>query len=141
MDFPSGTWKLNIASIQNQTTDRVSGGAYAIRFNFNNANPAYAQMEFDVPNGASKVTVYYGRWGGDPGSTWRLEYSTDQGTTWKQMGEHVTDAGPIAKLKTFMMDINVPVRFRVHKLALGTSTTTISNGRLNIDDFAVYQPY
>ncbi len=141
MDFPSGKWKLNIASIQNQTTDRVSSGAYAIRFNFNNSVAAYAQMEFDAPLGASKVTVYYGRWGGDPGSTWRLEYSTDQGATWKQMGEHVTDAGPVAKLKTFMMDIHVPVRFRIHKLALGTSTTTISNGRLSIDDFAVYQPY
>lgn len=141
MELPTGTWKFNIAGLRNQVTDRVSSGTHAIRFNLNNANPAYAQMEFDVPDGASKVTVYYARWGGDPGSTWRLEYSIDQGASWKQMGEHVTDASSEIKLKTFMMDINVPVRFRIHKLGLGTSTTTISNGRLNIDDFAVYQPY
>lgn len=141
MELPTGTWRFNIAGLRNQVTDRIASGTHAIRFNLNNANPAYAQMEFDVPDGASKVTVYYARFGGDPGSTWRLEYSIDQGATWKQTGEHVTDADSEIKLKTFMMDINVPVRFRIHKLGLGTSTTTISNGRLNIDDFAVYQPY
>src|SRR5690606_15466379 len=66
MDFPSGEWRFNIAGIRNQSTDRVSSGTHAIRFNLNNSDLSYAQMEFDVPDGASKVTVYYGRWGGDP---------------------------------------------------------------------------
>lgn len=141
VDLPSGKWKFNNAGLRNEYTDRVVSGTHAIRFNLNNTTSCYAQMENDVPDGASKVTVYYGQWGGDPGSTWRLEYSTDQGATWKQMGEHVTDASPVPKLKTYMMDIRVPVRFRINKLGLGTSTATISNGRLNIDDFAIYQPY
>jgi len=140
VDLPSGKWRFNNSGLRNESTDRIVSGTHAVRFNLNNTASAYAQMEYDVPNGASKVTVYYGQWGGDPGSTWRLEYSTDQGVTWKQIGEHVTDASSVAKLKTFMMDINVPVRFRINKLGLGTSTTTISNGRLNIDDFAIYQP-
>jgi hypothetical protein len=139
--LPSGLWKFNNAGLRNETTDRIVTGKNAIRFNLNNTTSCYGQMQFDVPNGASKVTLYYAIWGGDPGSTWRLEYSTDQGTTWKQTGEHITDATAVPKLKTFMLDINVPVRFRINKLGLGTSTSTISNGRLNIDDFAVYQPY
>ncbi len=140
VDLPSGKWKFNNSGLRNESTDRVVTGTHAVRFNLNNTTSCFAQMEYDVPSGASKVTVYYGQWGGDPGSTWRLEYSTDQGSSWKQMGEHVTDANSVAKLKTFMMDIRVPVRFRINKLGLGTSTTAISNGRLNIDDFAIYQP-
>jgi hypothetical protein len=47
-----------------------------------------------------------------------------------------------AKLATFSMDIDGPVRFRIHKLGLGPSSgTTVKNGRLGIDDFAVYQNY
>lgn len=139
-DLPSGRWKFNNGGLRNESTDRVVSGTHAVRLNLDNSSSAYAQMEFDVPNGASKVTVYYGQWGGDPSSTWRLEYSTNQGVTWQQIGEHVTDASSTAKLKTFMMDIRVPVRFRINKLGLGASTSTISNGRLNIDDFAIYQP-
>ena len=48
------------------------------------------------------------------------------------------------KMATFLMDISGPVRFRINKLGLGASGTKdkdgniVENGRLGIDDFAVY---
>ncbi|MNY09877.1 hypothetical protein D3C86_1428230 [compost metagenome] len=102
--------------------------------------PALLQMNFDLPNGASKVTLVYGAYGTEPSSTWRLEYSQDAGTTWKAAGENVTDASAVAKSVTFNLNIQGNVRFRVNKLGLGVSNVPfLLNGLLNIDSFTVYQ--
>jgi hypothetical protein len=83
--------------------------------------------------------VAYGAYYTDAKSSWKLEYSTDGGATWTQTGPVISDAPAGSKTATFLMDIQVPVRFRIHKLGLGTTNnTTILNGRLSIDDFAVY---
>ncbi len=92
-------------------------------------------MNFDVPNGASKVTVLSGSYGTDPGCTWRLEYSSDGGSTWEQIGDEVSVNNKVAETVTFLMDLDGPVRFRVLKLGLGDT----NNGRLNLDDFTIYQ--
>ena len=42
----------------------------------------------------------------------------------------------------FLMDIKGPVRFRIKKLGLGASSPpNVFNGRLGMDDFAVYKSY
>jgi len=100
-------------------------------------------MNFDVKKGASKVIFWYSSYGAkaDKPSTFRLEYSTDGGKTWTQTGEDI-----VAKVKhkqeaSFIVDIQGPVRFRINKLGLGNgdADSTISNGRLSIDDFSIYQ--
>ena len=45
------------------------------------------------------------------------------------------------KASSFLMNISGPVRFRITKLGLGVTSATIFNGRLDIDDLAVYQGY
>lgn len=104
-------------------------------------------MNYDLPKGASKVTLWYGAYYTDASSTWELEYSTDAGQTWASASEKFADAAPTSqgltpKMATILLDIRVPVRFRIKKLGLGpTSIPRIYNGRLGIDDFAVYQNY
>ncbi len=96
-------------------------------------------MNFDLPNGASKVTFSYGAYYTDASSTFQLEYSQDGGTTWKKTGEAVADASETSRVAIFLMDLKGNVRFRINKLGLGaTNGVDIFNGRLSIEDFAVF---
>jgi len=141
LDLRTGNWKLQHAILGTTAgRDRFNPpGLQAIRMNQNLTVPAYVQMNFDLPNGASKVTLWYGTYYTDASSSWQLEYSTDGGTTWTKTGPTISDAGQTSKVATFLMDIQGPVRFRVHKLGLGTtSVPKVLNGRLSIEDIAVY---
>ena len=139
-DLSTGNWTL-YQSILEQTAGRdvIVSGKQAVRFQQNLTESALLQMNFDLPKGATKVTVWYATYYTDKPSTWRLEYSQDQGQTWTQVGEDVTDVARAHKMATFLMDIEGPVRFRINKLGLGPSGGSVNNGRLGIDDFAVYQ--
>lgn len=140
----TGSWRFDNAILGNTSgRDRFNpAGLQCVRLQQNLSVNAYLQMNYDLPNGATKVTLSYGAYYTDAGSTWRLEYSTNQGTTWQQIGNDVSDAaanGGIAKGITFLMNINGPVRFRINKLGLGNTAGNVLNGRLSIEDFAVYQ--
>jgi hypothetical protein len=148
IDLVTGNWKLEQAILgPTVNRDRIVSGKQAIRMQQNLAVPGYLQMNYDVPNGAAKVTFWYGSYYEDVSSSLQLEYSTDGGTTWEKIGEVITDPhryseSSSAKLATYSMDIDGPVRFRIHKLGLGPSSgTTVQNGRLGIDDFSIYQNY
>lgn len=122
--------------------DRIVSGINAVRFQQNHASSdAILQMDFDVPDGATKVTFWYGSYYDDPSSWFRLEYSTNQGATWQQIGENITDAHKNseslqAKQAVFMMNIQGPVRFRVNRPQANNV-----GGRLGLDDFAIYKSY
>ncbi|WP_148041229.1 DUF5689 domain-containing protein [Rufibacter immobilis] len=142
LDLKTGKWRFTQALLgPTAGRDRFSlPGLQAVRFQQNLSSAAYLQMEFNVLNGASKVSFSYGAYYTDASSTFRLEYSTDDGKTWKAYGPNITDANSVAKTITYTMDIPGKVRFRINKLGLGTTNnTSINNGRLNIDDFAVYE--
>jgi hypothetical protein len=137
----TGNWLLDQAILANTSgRDRFNPtGLQCIRMQQNLAVPGYVQMNFNVPNGASKVSLLYGAYYNDASSSFALEYSKDNGLTWVQTGNVISDASAVAKTATFLMDITGPVRFRVKKLGLGTTNnTTINNGRLSIEDFAIY---
>lgn len=147
LELSTGTWYM-LQCIQGETAgrDRIVSGKQAIRFQQNLTTSAFLQMNFDVPDGASKVTFWYGSYYTDRSCTFQLEYSTDQGITWTKIGESISDAHStaeslIAKQAVFLMDIQGTVRFRINKLGLGTSNNTVSNGRLGVDDFAIYKSY
>ncbi len=147
LGFSTGQWQLFQSIIgDTQGRDRIVSGTKAIRFQQNLTVPAYLQMNFDVPNGASKVTLWYGAYYTDRSSSFMLEYSKNQGATWTKVGETISDAHTTtqslnAKQAIFLMNIQGPVRFRVTKLGLGSSSNTINNGRLGVDDIAIYRSY
>lgn len=145
--FHTGEWHLYQAIYGDiQGRDRIVSGQYAIRMQQNRSDDEYLQMNFDVPEGASKVTLFYGSYYTDRSCTFQLEYSQDEGATWRRMGEPISDAHTTtesmdSKQAIFLMDLEGPVRFRINKLGLGSSNATVSNGRLGIDDFAIYKYY
>ena len=142
LDLKTGNWRLYQAILANTSgRDRFNpAGKQCIRMQQNLSESGYVEMNFDLPYGASKVTLTYGAYYTDASSTWRLEYSTDSGLTWQQAGNDIKDANATPKVATFLLNITVPVRFRINKLGLGTTNgTTIANGRLSIEDIAIYQ--
>ena len=71
----------------------------------------------------------------------QLEYSTNKGKKWQSIGDLIvsTDGKKYTKAE-FDVEIEGNVRFRINKIGLGDSAKNpeISNGRVNIEDFAVY---
>lgn len=136
LELNSGNWIFDGVTLVTKTDLRPinEDGTKGVQFNQKNAVPLYLEMNFDVYRGASKVTILHGSYGPDPQCTWRLEYSTDEGDSWQQVGDDVTSDNKDPKTAEFEMDIKGKVRFRVHKLALGDE----NNGRLNLDDFNIY---
>jgi hypothetical protein len=138
----TGTWYLYQAILGKEANDRAVSQPNAIRMQQNLSVAGLLQMNFDVPNGATKVTAWVGSYGAssDKPAQWKLEYSKDQGATWTQIGEDKWAISKTKALVTFLMNIEGPVRFRIYKYGPGDGATdaTIQNGRLSVDDFAIY---
>ncbi len=91
-------------------------------------------MLADKANGIGTVSFQYRRYGTDGQVDWKVEYSTDSGANWTQIGAAFT-APASDVVQTFSESVNVSgnVRLRI-KRATETGTT---NKRLNIDDITL----
>lgn len=139
--FSSGNYTLANIFLGNTANDLPTSGVYALRLVGASASSSWCTMNYDLPNGATKVTVWAGSYGAsaDLGSTWRLEYSQNQGITWSQIGDDILTISKTKKQFTFLIDIRGAVRFRLGKVGIRASTTNNQNGRFSMDDFAVYK--
>ncbi len=89
----------------------------------------------DKPNGIGTISFLYSEYGTDPQTSWRVEYSTDAGATWTQVGTDITATGGNASPSTFSETINVLGNARIRVVeATGTGA---SNRRMNIDDITI----
>ena len=132
----TGSWIFDGAILGGSAgNDRPTSGTNAARMVNGNSVPAYLQMDFDVIEGASKVILQHGLYAMDSVSRWQLEYSTNQGSSWTPTGPAVVTHQGNKQQAVFIMDLRGKVRFRIHKLGLGAD----NNGRLSIDDIAVYK--
>jgi len=86
----------------------------------------------DKPNGLGTLSFQYRRYGTDTQVDWKVEYSTDAGVTWIQVGDDFT-APASDDVQTFSEEVNVEggVRIRIMRATLDGNT---NNRRLNIDD-------
>lgn len=85
----------------------------------------------DKTGGLGQLSFQYRRYGTDSQVAWKVEYSTDQGSTWVPTGNEFT-APANDEVQTFISNVFVegPVRIRIVQ-ATGEGS---SNRRLNIDD-------
>lgn len=139
----TGEWTLDYALLGALVGhDRFNPtGKQSIRMQQNRSTPSYLSMEFDLNEGASKVTLLYATYYKDAVSSWALEYSIDGGSTWQAAGKEITTETTELKTATFNLDLKGKVRFRIHKLGLGDGKKdpSIKNGRLSIDDITIYK--
>ncbi|WP_442587077.1 hypothetical protein ACSBL2_13610 [Pedobacter sp. AW31-3R] len=143
MELLSGKWTFVGSRLDSTGNDRPTSGEFAIRMIGYNPQPVYAQMDFDVVEGASKVIIWYSSYGAkaDKPSKFTLEYSTDKGKSWEKAGEEITAKSKIKQAAKFDLDIKGRVRFRIAKAGLGGGKKNpgIENGRLSLDDFSIYK--
>jgi hypothetical protein len=144
----TGPWKLEQAILGNLNANRDrynAPGLQCIRLQQSLSVPGYVQMMFDLPNGATKLTLWQGAYSTDVSSTFKLQYSVDAGVNWVDaiaVGRTTANIATLtggSKQETYLFNITGNVRFRVNKLGLGTtSSPTLLNGRLCIEDIAIY---
>lgn len=139
----TGEWTLDqalLAAVAGR--DRFNpAGKQSVRMQQNRSKSAYLSMDFDLNEGASKVTLSYGSYYKDPLSIWQLEYSTDGGNVWQAAGKEITTETTDLKTAEFPLNLKGKVRFRINKLGLGDGKKdpAIKNGRLSIDDITIYK--
>ncbi|WP_407923779.1 Ig domain protein group 2 domain protein [Cohnella fermenti] len=122
----SGSWTFDNALLGDSTSDKKNGSKSArIR-----AAGSIA-MNYDV-TGAASVTVNHANFGSDSGATWKLQKSTNGGSTWTDVGSTYTSGSSLAS-QTITVGETGSVRFKI--VVGGTS-----GQRLNIDDFEIAAP-
>lgn len=92
------------------------------------------KMLQDKVNGIGTVSFYYRRYGTDAQVDWKVEYSTDGGSSWTQVGSAFT-APSSDDVQFFSEAVNVNGNIRI-RIKRATEEGTV-NRRLNIDDILV----
>lgn len=124
VDLPSGTWYLEEALLGTLDNDRKSG-TKSVRIR----DLGSLEMNFDVL-GAESVSFAHAVYGTDGSSTWELQASTDQGSSWTSLGATQTSTSITLETITYSLNYTENVRFRIIKLSG-------SGDRINIDDFVI----
>jgi hypothetical protein len=119
----SGSWYFNNALIGNLSTD-VKDGTQAARIK----SAGSISMNFDVSS-ASQVELSVANFGSDTGATWKLQKSTNGGSTWTDVTSAATATSTLTQ-QTISVGATGTVRFKI--VVAGTSGM-----RLDIDDFQV----
>ncbi|MGB4204367.1 MAG: T9SS type A sorting domain-containing protein [Bacteroidales bacterium] len=88
----------------------------------------------DKTNGIGTISFLYRRYGTDEQADWKVEYSTDEGDNWIQIGSNFT-APASNDVQTFSEIVEVAGNVRV-RIKRATEAGT-QNRRLNIDDITI----
>ncbi|MBS1683509.1 MAG: cadherin-like beta sandwich domain-containing protein [Bacteroidetes bacterium] len=123
----AGSWNFNNALIGTSASD-FKNGSQSARVN----TAGIIAMNFDLTTGLSTVTVSHGMWGSDGATTWRLEASTDGGSTWTAfVSSTYTAPASSSSTQTISVNLTGTVRFRIVNLASSGSN------RINFDDIYI----
>lgn len=123
-----GSWNLSEAVIGTLANDRKNG-LQSVRMRYSSAS-LYGEikMNFDKSNGAGIVTVYHAYYGTDGSGSWKLQMSTNAGSTWSDVGSTVNTTATALTAQNFAINQTGNVRFKIIQL---------SGNRINIDDFKI----
>uniref|UniRef100_UPI00404A20C4 T9SS type A sorting domain-containing protein n=1 Tax=Flavobacterium sp. TaxID=239 RepID=UPI00404A20C4 len=124
-------WNMTEALIGNSTSDWKNGTKSARLRGY--ATSSISMLE-DKTNGLGTLSFSYNRYGSDDQVAWKVEYSTDSGDSWVQLGESFTALAE-STVQTFSEALNVEGNIRIRILA--DIETGTSNRRLNVDDITL----
>lgn len=128
----TGSWFMDEALTGNLSTDRKTGAFSArirevgrVRMNFNKT-------------GAGTVSIQHAVFGSDGPSTWQLWSSTNNGSTWSQVGSTVTTSSTSLQTANFTVNNGVAIRFEIRKVSGGANRINVDN--VQIGDFSSPTP-
>jgi endonuclease G len=128
----TGSWFMDDALTGNLSTDRKTGAFSArireigrVRMNFNKT-------------GAGTVSIQHAVFGTDGSSTWQLWFSTNNGSTWIQVGPTVTTSSTTLQTATFTVNNANAIRFEIRKVSGGANRINVDN--VQIGDFSSPTP-
>lgn len=121
VSLSSVNWNMTRALIGDLANDRKEGTKSARM-----QTTGTATMLADVAGGIGTFSLKHARFGSDASGSFKVEYSTNGGTNWVQIGTDITSTS--TTLTTFSQAVNVSgsVRIRITRLSDGD--------RINIDD-------
>src|SRR5215510_7666891 len=128
----TGSWFMNDALTGNLSTDRKTG-AFSARIR----NTGLMHMNFNK-TGAGTVSIQHAVFGTDGSSTWQLWSSTNNGSTWTQVGATVTTSSTTLQTASFTVNNSNAIRFEIRKVSGGTNRINIDN--VQIGDFSSPPP-
>lgn len=120
----SGSWYLNEALTGNTSSDRKTG-SWSARVR----ETGTLRMNFNVSS-AGTFSVQHAKYGSDSNSTFQLWKSTNNGSSWTQVGSTVTTSSTSLTTATFTVNSSVAVRFEIRKVSGGSN-------RINFDAISV----
>jgi len=124
-------WDMTEALIGDTVNDWKNGARAARLRGYGTS--AMTMLE-DVSTGIGTLSFSYRRYGTDAQVDWKVEYSTNGGTDWTQIGSSFT-APASDEVQTFSEAVNVSGNLRI-RIKRATETGT-SNARLHIDDIVL----
>ena len=119
----SGSWNLSDALLGGLANDKKNG-LQSMRMQ----NTGIARMNFNRTSGIGTVDILHAVYGTDANSTWQLEASTDNGTTWTAyVSSVITTSSSTLVNQSFTVNLSGNVRLRIVKLSGG-------GARISFDD-------
>ena len=124
-------WNMTEALIGTASNDFKNGLRSA---RLRGRNGSGITMLANKANGIGTVSFEYRRYGSDTGQQpWAVEYSTNDGANWTQIGSTFTAT---ATVQTFSSTVNVTGNIRL-RIVLTTTPGTTGNRRVNVDDISI----
>src|ERR1041384_7006144 len=128
----TGSWFMDDALTGNLSTDRKTG-AFSARIR----NTGLMHMNFNK-TGAGTVSIQHAVFGTDGSSTWQLWSSTNNGSTWTQVGATVTTSSTTLQTASFTVNNANAIRFEIRKVSGGANRINVDN--VQIGDFSSPTP-
>jgi endonuclease G, mitochondrial len=128
----TGSWFMDDALTGNLSTDRKTG-AFSARIR----NTGLLHMNFNK-TGAGTVSIQHAVFGTDGSSTWQLWSSTNNGSTWIQVGSTVTTSSTSLQTASFTVNNSNAIRFEIRKVSGGANRINIDN--VLVGDFSSPTP-
>lgn len=120
-------WDMTDALIGTSASDFYNGAKSARLRGYGSSS---ITMLADKSNGLGQVSFQYRAYGTDAQVGWKVEYSTNTGSSWTQAGSIFTATSTV---QNFVATVNVTGNVRI-RIVRDTNDGATANKRMNIDD-------
>jgi hypothetical protein len=122
-------WNMTEALIGTEAAEIINGIRTARLRGYGTSSFTMLQNK---ANGAGTISFNYRQYGADAQVAWRVEYSTNDGGSWTQVGSDFTATASVLNFSE-VVNVSGNIRFRIESVP----TTGTANRRMNIDDITI----